>query len=58
MALGDSFQAKGTLKSIMDNFPLEYYRKKAKEKLAKIEQMDKEKQNASSSSQDSLINGN
>ncbi len=58
LALGDSFQAKGTLKSIIDNFPLEYYRKKAKEKLAKIELMDKENQSKLSSSQDSLINNN
>ncbi len=37
LALDDIFQAKGTLNSIVDNFPLEYYRTKAKEKLAEID---------------------
>jgi tetratricopeptide (TPR) repeat protein len=58
MALGDVFQAKGTLKSIIDNFPLEYYRTKAKAKLVEIEKVSKEKQTTTIDTQEGLINDN
>ncbi len=46
VAMGDLFQAKGTLKSIIENFPLENIRALAREKLKRIEddELKKEKQ--------------
>lgn len=46
VAMGDLFQAKGTLKSIIENFPLENIRALASEKLKRIEddELQKEKQ--------------
>ncbi|MBL6449981.1 tetratricopeptide repeat protein [Fulvivirga sp. 29W222] len=54
-ALGDFFQAKGTLKSIIENFPLEHVRQKAKAKLADIEQLQKQVEDRSDIESDSLI---
>ncbi|UII31534.1 tetratricopeptide repeat protein [Fulvivirga ulvae] len=53
-ALGDYFQAKGTLKSIIENFPLEHIRMKAKAKLIEIEQMQKTKDSSKIDESDSL----
>ncbi|ELR70815.1 TPR repeat protein [Fulvivirga imtechensis AK7] len=53
-ALGDFFQAKGTLKSIIENFPLEHIRKKAQSKLTEIEQQEKKKKEEVLSTTDSL----
>lgn len=54
IALDDLFQAKGTLKSIVDNFPLESIRQKAKGKLAEIELLEKKRSEAAESETDSL----
>ncbi|MEQ8574035.1 MAG: tetratricopeptide repeat protein, partial [Fulvivirga sp.] len=56
LALGDIFQAKGTLKSIVENFPLEFYKTRAKQKLAEIDKMVSEENSATTNSSDSLIN--
>ena len=40
VALDDLFQAKGTLRSVVENFPLEYTREQAANKLAELEQME------------------
>ncbi len=45
LSLGDTFQAKGTLKSIADDFPDEYYREKAKQKIIEIEKYEAEIEN-------------
>ena len=37
MAINDSFQAKATLKSLVDNFPLDEVKKQAAEKLKVID---------------------
>jgi tetratricopeptide (TPR) repeat protein len=58
LALGDIFQAKGTLKSIVENFPLEFYKTKAKQKLAEIDKMVSEENSATTNSSDSLTNDN
>ena len=42
-AMGDTFQAKGTLKSVIDNFPKQNIRDQAKEKLKAIEQEELKK---------------
>ncbi len=42
VALEDLFQARGTLRSVIENFPLEYIRKQAQEKLNEIEQLESE----------------
>lgn len=57
VAMGDLFQAKGTLKSIIENFPLENIRALAREKLKRIEddELLKEKQ---LKEKDSLKNNN
>ncbi len=57
VAMGDLFQAKGTLKSIIENFPLQNIRSLATEKLKRIEanELSKEKE---LKRQDSLINTN
>ena len=46
LAMGDSFQAKGTLNSLIDNFPQENIKVIAREKLKKItdEEVNKQKQ--------------
>jgi len=44
VALEDYFQAKGTLRSIIENFPLEHIKKQAKEKLKKIEGLTREQE--------------
>ncbi|MEQ8927379.1 MAG: tetratricopeptide repeat protein, partial [Fulvivirga sp.] len=54
LALGDTFQAKGTLRSVADNFPDDFFRKKAKEKIFEIERMEQQKENLIIES-DSLI---
>ncbi|MCG8384675.1 MAG: tetratricopeptide repeat protein, partial [Cytophagales bacterium] len=40
VALEDFFQAKGTLESVVENFPLEYIREQASDKLAEVQQME------------------
>ncbi|MBX2944137.1 MAG: tetratricopeptide repeat protein [Cyclobacteriaceae bacterium] len=57
VAMGDLFQAKGTLKSIIENFPLENIRALAREKLKRIEdnELIKDKQ---MKEKDSLNNNN
>lgn len=57
VAMGDLFQAKGTLKSLVENFPLENIRALAREKLKQIEanELLKEKQ---LKEKDSLNNSN
>ena len=45
MAMGDSFQAKGTLNSLIDNFPQENVKVIAREKLKKITDEEVKKQN-------------
>ncbi|MEJ2005316.1 MAG: tetratricopeptide repeat protein [Cyclobacteriaceae bacterium] len=42
VALDDTFQAKGTLRSVAENFPVEEIRVRAQEKLEAIEAMDEE----------------
>ncbi|MEX2336284.1 MAG: tetratricopeptide repeat protein [Fulvivirga sp.] len=54
IALDDVFQAKGTLKSVIENFPLEDVREKARNKLAAIEQMEKEERREQKNESDSL----
>ncbi|QSE96716.1 tetratricopeptide repeat protein [Fulvivirga lutea] len=54
LAMGDTFQAKGTLKSVADNFPDEFYRKKAAQKIKEIEKVEQQKENEIIKS-DSLI---
>lgn len=44
LAMGDVFQAKGTLKSLVDNFPLESVKNEAKGRLLKIEADELSKQ--------------
>jgi TolA-binding protein len=44
VALGDTFQAKGTLKSVAEGFPLDHVRKAAAAKLAEIEVAEKKSQ--------------
>ena len=44
MAMGDLFQAKGTLKSLIDNFPLQMIKDQANERLKKLEEQDLKKQ--------------
>ena len=44
-ALGEIFQAKGTLKSLIENFPLPQITNQAKEHLTKIEENELKKQN-------------
>lgn len=46
LAMGDTFQAKGTLKSLVDNFPLEQVKNEAKDKLARIEAEELKKEQA------------
>ena len=53
-ALGDNFQAKGTLRSVIENFPLENVRENARRKLAKIEEQENKQKEASQSETDSL----
>ena len=36
----DFFQAKGTLESVVENFPLEYIREQASDKLVEVQQME------------------
>lgn len=57
VAIGDLFQAKGTLKSIIENFPLQNIRSMASEKLRRIEENElmKEKE---MKKKDSLSNNN
>ncbi len=45
-AMGETFQAKGTLKSLVDNFPLQGIKDQAREKLKKLddEELKKQKQ--------------
>ena len=43
LSMGDTFQAKGTLKSLIENFPKQSIRNAAKEKLKTIEQEEKKK---------------
>jgi len=57
VAMGDLFQAKGTLKSIIDNFPLENIRTLAREKLKRIEDNELKK-DAELKRQDSITNKN
>jgi TolA-binding protein len=45
LAMGDTFQAKGTLNSLIDNFPQENVKVMAKEKLKKISDEEVKKQN-------------
>lgn len=45
LAMGDPFQAKGTLNSLIDNFPQENVKALAREKLKKITDEDVKKQN-------------
>jgi hypothetical protein len=40
LAMGDSFNAKASLKSLIQNFPLENIKKAAKEKLSKIDETE------------------
>lgn len=40
VALEDFFQAKGTLESVVENFPLEYIREQASDKLVEVQQME------------------
>lgn len=54
IALDDLFQAKGTLNSIIENFPDEEIKEKAKVKLAEIEAMQKELEDRRESESDSL----
>lgn len=53
IALDDYFQAKGTLQSLIENFPLEEIKEKAREKLQKVEKLQK-KQYEEKPSTDSL----
>lgn len=46
LAMGDLFQAKGTLKSLIDNFPLQIVKDQANERLKKLEEQDLKKQKA------------
>ena len=57
LALNENFQAKETLKSIVENFPDEFYRKKAANKLKSIEAMEADKEKSIIKS-DSLIKSN
>ena len=41
LAMGESFQAKGTLKSLIDNFPLQSIKDAAREKLKTIEEEER-----------------
>ncbi len=41
--MGDSYQAKATLRSLVDNFPLEEVKNQASEKLKKIEEEELKK---------------
>jgi tetratricopeptide (TPR) repeat protein len=43
IAMGDSFQAKYTLQSLIDNFPLQEVRDRAAEKLRRLDQQEKAK---------------
>jgi len=52
LALEDVFQAKGTLKSVIDNFPLETIKQRARTKLEQIENSEAKKENNKT---DSLI---
>ncbi|WP_185152656.1 tetratricopeptide repeat protein, partial [Fulvivirga aurantia] len=52
VALEDYFQAKGTLRSIIEKFPVEEYKLKAKDKLKQIESLEGKDQNSES---DTLI---
>jgi len=45
MALDDVFQAKGTLQSVIDNFPLESIKSRARDKLKVIERNENEDEN-------------
>jgi TolA-binding protein len=56
--LDDVYQARGTLNSVVNDFPLEHYRVIASEKLKQIDHSLKEKEVESSNSIDSLSNGN
>lgn len=55
LKLGDVFQAKGTLRSVADNFPDEFYRSKALEKLQAIEFMTEETDTINSATDTLLI---
>jgi TolA-binding protein len=44
LVMGDLFQAKGTLKSLIDNFPLQIVKDQAKERLKKLDEQDLKKQ--------------
>ncbi|MBL3655701.1 tetratricopeptide repeat protein [Fulvivirga sediminis] len=54
IALKDYFQAKGTLNSIIDNFPLESVKDQAREKLKKVKELDAEEKSKSTEQADSL----
>ena len=43
-AMGEIFQAKGTLKSLIENFPLQHIRDKAKEQLKRMEDVERKKE--------------
>lgn len=58
LALDDTFQAIGTLKSIVDDFPEEYYRQKAQEKIEEIELLEQVEEETGQNEIDSLINDN
>ncbi len=55
IALGEIFQAKGTLNSLIDNFPKPLIKERAKEKLKKLEE-DESKKQALQMEKDSLNN--
>lgn len=54
VALGDVFQAKGTLRSVIENFPLEHIKQKAKTKLQEIEQTEQKRKVEETTEGDSL----
>jgi hypothetical protein len=43
-AMGEMFQAKGTLKSLIDNFPSQAVKDQARERLKKLDDEDLKKQ--------------
>ena len=55
VALEDYFQAKGTLKSVIENFPVEYIRNLAQEKLTEIERLEAEQEQAQGVESDTLV---
>lgn len=55
VALDDFFQAKGTLKSVIENFPAEYIRNLAKEKLVEIERLEAEQGTEAEIESDTLV---